>query len=124
MKVHGQPAFALEHFYKLRRDLRATQTGHVFDRQNMSARFFRFDSFAFVVVKIIERPLGVSGVGRITNADFSDFALRAHRIYRQLHGLELVKAIENAKDINALAGGKFNELFDNVAGVVGVTHRV
>ena len=124
MEVDRQADFILERRDQLLAGIRFQKTGHVLDGDHVSAAFFELFRHIHIVFQSELVVLRVEDVARVADGRLTELALLDDFVHRHFHAGDPVEGVEDTEDVDARFGGLFDELADDVVGVVRVADGI
>ena len=124
MEVDRQADFILERRDQLLAGIRFQKTGHVLDGDHVSAAFFELFRHIHIVFQSELVVLRVEDVARVADGRLTELALFDDFVHGDFHAGDPVEGVEDTEDVDARLGRLFDELADDVVGVVRVADGV
>ncbi len=109
---------------QLPRRRRLQQTGHVLDRDDMRAGFFKLRRKPGVVFQIVFRAGRIEDVAGVTDRSFTKPVFLAHGVHRHPHVFHPVEAVEHPEQANATLRSLTHEMLDHVVGIILVANAI
>ena len=97
---------------------RRQEPGHVFDAERVGSQILKLFRH---VDKTVD---AVDGTDGIADGGFDMFAAGFHFSYGPFDIADIVQRVEDAKDVDAIGGGPFDEPFQYIVGIVPIADQV
>ena len=118
MQVDGQGGGLLQSLHQLLRRIGGQKSGHVLDAQGVSSHLLDLFCNLFPVVQ------GVGVAQGIAQGDLHMGFLLVGRLHRRLQVADVVEAVEDADDVDAVGHGFLHEILHHIVGVVVVSQDI
>ncbi|TKS64418.1 MAG: hypothetical protein EWM73_00498 [Nitrospira sp.] len=97
---------------------RRQEPGHVFDAERVGSQILQ------LFRHVDEAVHAVDGTDGIADGSFDMFAAGFHFSHGPFDVADIVQCVEDAKDVDAIGGGPFDESFQHIVGIVPISDQV
>ncbi len=118
VQVHGQVEALAQRGHQRARRRSPEEAGHVLDAECVRAEVLELLGQIDVPVDAVNRA------DRVADRGLRVFAAGFHFANRPIDVSDVVERIEDAKDVDAVGGGPFNEPLEHVVRIVAIAHEV
>ena len=97
---------------------RRQKPGHVFDAERVGSQILE-------LFRDVDKTVhAVDGTDGIADGGFDMFAAGFHFSHGPFDVADIVQCVEDAKDVDAIGGGPFDEPFQHIVGIVPISDQV
>ena len=106
------------------RCFRFEEAGHIFNSNDIGTGILQFFCHLDIVVEVIFRTGRVENIAGIAKSYFGNLACFTNGLYRFIHVIETVQAVEDTEDVDTVFRREFDEVLDDVIGVARIAYGV